>query len=146
MLSRVWLFVTPWTVACRAPVSMGFSRQEYWSGLYSLLQGIFPIQGSNPRLPHCRQILDGWVYMVYLTPISWWRIQPPRITLVFKWSTFDLHCRKEQGQPVYFTTSKPQLPPVPNNYWISNLLYFLSIDSYGKILTDLMQLIYLYIC
>ena len=30
----VWtLFVTPWTVACQAPVSMGFSRQEYWSGL-----------------------------------------------------------------------------------------------------------------
>ena len=31
--SRVWLFVTPWTVAHQAPVSMGFSRQEYWSGL-----------------------------------------------------------------------------------------------------------------
>ena len=26
-------FVTPWTVACQAPLSMGFSRQEYWSGL-----------------------------------------------------------------------------------------------------------------
>ena len=32
-LSRVQLFVTPWTVACQAPLSMGFSRQEYWSGL-----------------------------------------------------------------------------------------------------------------
>ena len=31
--SRVWLFVTPWTVAYQAPPSMGFSRQEYWSGL-----------------------------------------------------------------------------------------------------------------
>ena len=31
--SRVWLFVTPWTVACQAPLSMRFSRQEYWSGL-----------------------------------------------------------------------------------------------------------------
>ena len=30
--SRVQLFVTPWTVACQAPLSMGFSRQEYWSG------------------------------------------------------------------------------------------------------------------
>ena len=29
----VWLFVTLWTVACQAPLSMGFSRQEYWSGL-----------------------------------------------------------------------------------------------------------------
>ena len=32
-LSRVWLFATPWTVAYQAPPSMGFSRQEYWSGL-----------------------------------------------------------------------------------------------------------------
>ena len=32
-LSRVRLFVTPWVVACQAPLSMGFSRQEYWSGL-----------------------------------------------------------------------------------------------------------------
>ena len=31
--SHVWLFATPWTVACQAPLSMGFSRQEYWSGL-----------------------------------------------------------------------------------------------------------------
>ena len=30
---RVRLFVTPWTVACQDPLSMGFSRQEYWSGL-----------------------------------------------------------------------------------------------------------------
>ena len=32
-LSRVQLFVTPWTVAYQAPLSMGFSRQEYWSEL-----------------------------------------------------------------------------------------------------------------
>ena len=32
-LSRAWLFITPWTVAYQALPSMGFSRQEYWSGL-----------------------------------------------------------------------------------------------------------------
>ena len=32
-LSRVWLLATPWTAAYQAPPSMGFSRQEYWSGL-----------------------------------------------------------------------------------------------------------------
>ena len=37
--------------------SMKFSRPEYWSGLAFPFQGIFPIQGSNPGLPHCRQIL-----------------------------------------------------------------------------------------
>ena len=33
MLSRVWLLATPWTVVHQAPLSMGFSRQEYWNGL-----------------------------------------------------------------------------------------------------------------
>ena len=93
---RVQLFVTPWTAARQAPLSVGFSRQEYWSGLPCLppgdlpnpgvkpgfshiagrfftmwttreaprildwvasLQGIFPTQGSNLGLLHCRQIL-----------------------------------------------------------------------------------------
>ena len=46
-----------WTIACQAPLSMEFSRQEYWNGLHSLLQGIFPTQGSNLGLLHCRQTL-----------------------------------------------------------------------------------------
>ena len=53
MLSRfscVRLFATPWTVACQAPLSMGFSWQEYWSRLPALLLGIFPNQGWNPHL------------------------------------------------------------------------------------------------
>ena len=49
--------LTPWTVAHQAPLSMGFPRQECWSGLHSLLQGIFLTQGLNPGLLHCRQIL-----------------------------------------------------------------------------------------
>ena len=48
---------TPWTVAHQTPLSLGFSRQEYWSGLHFLLQGIFPTQGSKLGLLHCRQIL-----------------------------------------------------------------------------------------
>ena len=45
-------FVTPWTAAHQTPLSTGFSRQEYWSGLPLLLQGIFLTQGSNPSLLH----------------------------------------------------------------------------------------------
>ena len=56
-LSRVRLFSTPWTLAYQASLSMGFSRQEYWSGCHFLLQGIFPTQGSNPSLLHWRQTL-----------------------------------------------------------------------------------------
>ena len=42
LLSRVRLFGTPWTVAYQAPLSMGFSRQEHWSGLP------FPSPGDLP--------------------------------------------------------------------------------------------------
>ena len=44
----VWLFVTLWTVAWWAPLSIGLSRQEYWSGLPCLPPGILLTQGSNP--------------------------------------------------------------------------------------------------
>ena len=56
VLSRVQLFVTPWTVALQAPLSMEFSRQEYWSGLslpipgYLLNPGIKPAFLSSPAL------------------------------------------------------------------------------------------------
>ena len=46
-----------WPVACQAPLFMGFSRQEYWSGLPFPSLGNCPDQGSNPSFPHCRQIL-----------------------------------------------------------------------------------------
>ena len=51
-------FATPWTVAYQAPLSMGFSRQECWSGLPFPPPGeICPLQGSNLDLLHWRQIL-----------------------------------------------------------------------------------------
>ena len=56
-LSRVRLFATPWTVALQAPLSMGFSRQYTGVDCHFLLQGIFPTQGLNPGLSHCRQTL-----------------------------------------------------------------------------------------
>ena len=56
--SHVQLFAILWTVAWQTPLSMEFSRQEYWSELhYSLLQGIFQTQGLNLGLLPCRLIL-----------------------------------------------------------------------------------------
>ena len=46
--SRVQHFVTPWTGACQAPLSMGFSRQEYWSGLPCPPPGDLPNPGIEP--------------------------------------------------------------------------------------------------
>ena len=56
-LSCVQLFGTPWTIAYQAPLSMGFSRQECWSGLPFPSAGYLPTQELNPGLPHCRQTL-----------------------------------------------------------------------------------------
>ena len=50
-LSRVWLFANPWTLAHQAPPSMGFSRQEYWSGLPFPFPGDLPDPGIEPRSP-----------------------------------------------------------------------------------------------
>ena len=46
--SHVRLFVIPWTITCQAPLSMGFSRQEYWSGLPCLPPEDLPDPGTEP--------------------------------------------------------------------------------------------------
>ena len=51
LLSRVWLFVTPWTVAHQDPPFMEFSRQEYWSGLPFPSPGDLPNPGIEPGSP-----------------------------------------------------------------------------------------------
>ena len=50
-LSHDQLFVTPWTVACQTPLSMGFSWQEYWSGLLFPSPGELPNSGMEPVSP-----------------------------------------------------------------------------------------------
>ena len=51
LLSRVRLFATTWTVARQAPLSMGFSRQEYWSGLPFPSPEDLPDPGIEPKSP-----------------------------------------------------------------------------------------------
>ena len=50
-LSQVQLFATPWTVACQAPPSIRFFRQEYWSGLPFPSPGDLPNLGIKPGSP-----------------------------------------------------------------------------------------------
>ena len=51
MLSHVGLIVTPWTVAHKAPLSMGFPRQEYWGRLPFPTTGDLPDPGIEPASP-----------------------------------------------------------------------------------------------
>ena len=65
--SHVLLFATPWTVVCQAPLFMGFSRQEHWSGLVCPPPGIFPTQGSNLCFLRLPALAGGF----FTTSITW---------------------------------------------------------------------------
>ena len=65
-----------WTVAHHAPMSMGFSNQDYWSGLPCLLQGIFSTQGSNR---HLLRLLHGQVGSLPQAPPG----KPMRLWVLF---------------------------------------------------------------
>ena len=125
---RVWLFVTQWTVACQAPLSMGFSRQEQWSGLPCPPPGDLPTQGSNPcllcllhwqvsSLPLSHQGVKVYFSPVFYQGECWWsgsflcrKIQElgsfhfvnyivcPPLTRSLESSLFNWEVEKEVGQ------------------------------------------------
>ena len=71
--SCVWLFVTLWTVACQAPLSMRFSRQGYWSGLPFPSPGYLPNPGSKPESPESPALAGRF----FTTSTTWVSIYNP---------------------------------------------------------------------
>ena len=72
MLSCVSLFVTPQTISHQAPVSMGFSKQEYWSGLPFSTPGDLPNQGikhESPASTHWQMDSLPLINLVILNPV-----------------------------------------------------------------------------
>ena len=76
-VSRVQLFATPWPAALQAPLSMGFSRQEYRSGLQFPSPGVFAIQGPSPGLRHLRQSLHHLNHR----GSPWYRLEGPELAI-----------------------------------------------------------------
>ena len=62
MPSRVWLFVTLWTIAQQAPLCMKFSRQEHWSGLPFPISGDLPGSGIKPTSPASPALASRFFY------------------------------------------------------------------------------------
>ena len=85
MFSCARLFTTPWTVASQAPLSVGFSKQEYWSGLPFPSPGDLQTQGSNPCLLRCRWVLYQWATR-----------EGPHTLLKRIWSSLS-HCQGDWG-------------------------------------------------
>ena len=67
--SCVGLFGILWTIACQVPLSRGFSRWEYWTGLPCPPQGIFPTQGSNQQ--PASLITPALANRFFMTSNSW---------------------------------------------------------------------------
>ena len=61
LLSRVWLLATPWTAAYQAPPSMGFSRQEYWSGVPLYRISFFEKILDYRLVPNSKECLNIWL-------------------------------------------------------------------------------------
>ena len=80
---RVWLFVTSWTVALQAPLSMGFSKQEYWSGLTFPPPGDLPDPGIEPTFLESPVLADR-----LFTTRAIWEVQE-------WWQTVRFPCRWE---------------------------------------------------
>ena len=88
--SCVWLFATQWSIQ-----SMGFSRPNTGVGSLSLLQGIFPTQGLNPDIPHCRQILYQLTHKGSPRILEW--VACPFSQWIFPTQVLNqglLHCKK----------------------------------------------------
>ena len=92
--SRIRLFATPWAVV-QVYLSREFSRQDTGVGHHALLQGIFPTQGLNPGLPHCRWIVyhlsqQGSPRVLAWVAYSFSRISSPNQES----NSVLLHCRR----------------------------------------------------
>ena len=92
-LSCIWLFATPWTVACWAPPSMGYSRQEYWSGLPFPSSEYHPVI-CNKVLP---PLLSRWNLRSIITPHTSSSIAPS--------CSSDLHIKKHNRISQYIQKS-----------------------------------------
>ena len=66
MLSWVQLFATLWTVACQAPLSVEYSRHEYWSGLLCPPPGNLPDPGIEPTSLASPALADGFFFFFFL--------------------------------------------------------------------------------
>ena len=76
-LSNLMTLATSWTVACQAPLSMGFSRQEYWSGLPFSSPGDLPDPGIKPRSPALQagRFFTNWATReAHLKYLWWWLV------------------------------------------------------------------------
>ena len=123
--SHVQLFVTPWTAAQQAPVSMGFSRQEYWSGWLCPPLGDLPDPGIKPVSLKPSALAGSF----FATRTNW------EVHQHVKWHSHSCphnskanHKRSKSGQCLNFWKS----PPLPQSSWSTPPTIAYEITHYYK--------------
>ena len=118
--SCVRLFVTLWIVACQALLSMGFSRQEYWSGLSCLPPGDFPGSGIEPK--SMSSVMAGWFFNtsttweahVNYTPVKKKKTVSQKGNRTCKWGAEREEQRASETQPKLFSRPSWEKKTVPS--------------------------------
>ena len=124
MLSHVQLFANPWTVARQASLSMGFSRQEYWSGLPFPSPGDLPDSGMEPTSPMSPALQSNSLPLSHLG--NSWPLSSPSLRGLSGWCTWEK--TEFLSLPIALGGESPGLPgecmssDVPLEWvgWISN--------------------------
>ena len=93
-LSCVRLFVTPWTVACQTPVSMGFSRQEYWSRLPLPSPGDLPDLGMEPESPASPALAGRF----FTTSATWEALSIDGFLLAYQYTGWSTNASQGAGE------------------------------------------------
>ena len=110
--SHVWLFKIPWTVACQAPLSMGFSRQEHWVVLP--LPGDLPHPGIEPMsLPFPALVgrffttNTTWFYVIWAVTNEW--SKGKTVPFMYIWNIWKQICPTSPVDQLKITLKTPHL-------------------------------------
>ena len=146
-LSHVWLFATVWAVAHQAPLPWDCSGKNTGVGSLSLFQGIFPTQGSNQGLPHCRRILYDlshqgsprilqWVAYPFSRGSSWSKNQT-RVSCIAhrfftNWATRKAPIWQWLGPSHWVDIRPTQSKDTKGSVWFPQVLWDVKSSEYPK--------------
>ena len=129
-LSRVWLFVTPWAVAYQAPLSMGFPRQEYWSGL--------PLPSPRQHIKKQRHYIaykgpSSQSYVFSSSRVWMWELDYKKKAEPWRTDAFELWCwRRLFGVSWTARRSNQSIPKeISPEYSLQGLMLKLKLQYFG---------------
>ena len=135
-LSRVRLLATPWTAAYQAPQSMGFSRQEYWSGvpLPSLMTNLDSIfKNKDITLPTKVRLVKAMVFPVVMYGCESWTIKKAQHQRI---DAFKLWCWRRLLRVTWTPRRSNQslLKEISPEYSLEGLMLKLKLQYFGHLM------------